>query len=251
MELDLVQYNGKNAAAATAIELAGSRRLMNLTWGLSAWQGYYTQPATMKTATQQDLDGIMEGRNGYQKSWSIVQASVDKLKIEKLIPVPLQSTFIRQKRHFIRRRVEVDMRRDLLIHNVIKDTQAFQLSYEGTHDPNMGNRVEIDMYSMPKKGRSRRSRHYDFFPQYNPLPQKVEQPLIFNANDVETDSGNDFVPLAFATEVECDENQKPKPLSEEIDAELAKLYLPPMSISQEGTIEKLIKKATGPLLNIL
>ncbi|UMM39209.1 hypothetical protein L5515_016368 [Caenorhabditis briggsae] len=171
----------------------------------------------------------MEGIDGYNHSWQIVQRSVDVLMTESLIPVPKATIKNREPRHLPKRRIGVNLRRDVLLNNLIVRTQKFQLEYEKENEGKFLRQVIIDYPTENQK--PRKERHYDFWPFFEQLPNVVEKKVVapIKSKIVEEEP---IATLEFASNndidmgEECKENMifLPAPLSDDITKEIAALF---------------------------
>ncbi|CAI5454523.1 unnamed protein product [Caenorhabditis angaria] len=191
------------------------------------------------------LAGELEGMPGYRKSWGFLQISVDKIKTQKIIPVQPSQRRRRQRRHLVKRRVDVNMQRDMHIMSLIRNVQKFQLEVEETIEGRPP-RVEINAEPPERKIKRRRDKHYDYYPVFEPLApwtyliDAAEECTVTDDEDGECDLST---PLMFAVECKEDGEFLPAPLSDEIGDKLSALYQSPISVApKENFITKFLKR---------
>uniref|UniRef100_A0A8R1IPK0 Uncharacterized protein n=1 Tax=Caenorhabditis japonica TaxID=281687 RepID=A0A8R1IPK0_CAEJA len=196
----------------------------------------------------------MYGRAGYNKSWSIIQSAVDHLMTETTIPVPLSTIKMREPRHLVKRRINVDLYRDVLINNLILRTQNFQKSYEAKSQ-SFTRQVIIDYPT--ERQRPRKERHYEFWPYFEQLPDLEEEEQV-EPEDVSEQEVHDTAGLfGFASDdtievaEECKETSTflPAALSEDLTEEIAGLFNKEIKpIPVPSFVQKYMKR--GPFARI-
>lgn len=181
-------------------------------------------PNQEKKEEQKDVQ--MEGAEGYDKSWSVVQRAVDTLMTETTVPVPATTIKNREPRHLPKRRVFVSLYKDVLLNNLILKTQKFQLEYEKEGAP-FHRQVIIDYPTEQQK--PRKERHYEFWPFFEQLPNLDKEEQIV-PEDIKEEEVHDTLGFTSDSSIElaeeCKENSTflPAPLSDEITREIAGLF---------------------------